>query len=90
MKSPFTAKEVQQVSKVLQDYMHKNNITSMTADECAQFLANNGIMPNNVGPQPGFNFRQMLRDGRDGLIPLVAGAYQERPRTRWEINRVSL
>ena len=45
----------------------------MTADECAQLLADNNILLNNVGPKPGFNFRQMLRDGSDELIPLVKG-----------------
>lgn len=89
MEPSFTTEKVQQVSKVLQDYMRKNNIRRMTADECAQLLADNGILPNDVGPKPGFNFRQMLREGRDGLIPLVTGAYQERPRKSWEINRVS-
>jgi len=40
-----------------------------------------------IGPKPGFNFRQMLRDGRDKSIILVDGAYQERPNTRWKISR---
>ena len=29
-----------------------------------------------IAPKSGFNFRQMLRDGRDDLINLVDGAFQ--------------
>ena len=86
--SDFTATQVERVSKFLQDYMRHNNISVMYPDECATLLAQNNILPNDVGPKPGFNFRQMLRDGRDGEIPLVEGAYQERPNTKWHINRV--
>ncbi len=85
--SNFTNKQVKQVSNFLQNYMQHNNINSMTADECAELLASNNILPNDIGPKPGFNFRQMLREGRDKLIDLVEGAYQERPRTRWIIFR---
>jgi hypothetical protein len=67
--------------------MNSNNISFLTADECSELLAKEGLLPNNVGPKPGFNFRQMLRDGRDGLIDLVQGASQERPNTRWFIYR---
>ena len=81
----FNNNQVMQVSKFLQDYMHRNNIVSMTADECADLLAKNNILPNNIGPKTGFNFRQMLRDGRDKLIDLVEGAYQERPKKKWTI-----
>ncbi len=84
----FTENQVYRVSEFLQDYMVSNGIESMTADECAECLAKNNILPNDVGPKPGFNFRQMLRDGRDGLIPVVKGAHQERPHTRWRIDRV--
>jgi len=65
--------------------MHNNNIAKMTADECAYLLANNNILPNSVGSKPGFNFRQMLSDGRDNLIDLVEGAHQERSSTKWTI-----
>ncbi len=85
---PFTSNEVHKVSSFLQDYMKDHNIESMFADECAQLLAENDILPNTVGPKPGFNFRQMLRDGRDGLIPFTKGAYQRKPNTRWFIYRV--
>ena len=83
----FTANQVFEVSEFLQNYMRSNSIESITADECAELLAENHILPNDVGPQPGFNFRQMLRDGRDGIIPLVKGAHQTRPYARWRINR---
>ncbi len=83
--SDFNNNQVAQVSSFLQNYMHKNNIASMSADECADLLAKNKILPNNIGPKPGFNFRQMLRDGRDKLIDLVEGAYQARPKTKWTI-----
>ncbi len=86
MKQPsFTNQKVKEVSSFLQDYMQKNNIQELTADECATLLAQNNILSNQFGPKPGFNFRQMLREGRDGLISLVEGAYQARPNTRWRI-----
>ncbi len=77
--------QVFEVSDFLQDYMKRNHIESMTADQCAELLARNNILPSDVGPKPGFNFREMLRQGRDGIIPLVKGAHQKRPRTRWRI-----
>ena len=85
MTSEFSNDQVRKVSVFLQEFMNKNGISSMTANECADLLAENNILPNNVGPKPGFNFRQMLRDGRDGYINLVEGAYQERPNTKWII-----
>lgn len=88
MNSHFLQTDVQKVSDFLQNYMKQNKINSLTADECAQLLAENDVLSNKVGPKPGFNFRQMLRDGRDGLIPMVKGASQERPNTRWSIKSV--
>lgn len=85
MISKFSKSDVQKVSDFLQNYMKQNNVNSLTADECAQLLAENCVLSNKVGPKPGFNFRQMLRDGRDGLIPMIKGASQERPNTRWSI-----
>lgn len=82
---PFTDDKVSEVSDFLQGYMKNNKIPSMMADECADLLADNDILSNDVGPKPGFNFRQMLRDGRDGIIPCVLGAYQKSPCTRWTI-----
>lgn len=79
---------VKKVSVFLQKYMKENHIDFLTADECATLLAENNILSNKIPPKPGFNFRQMLRDGRDGLIDLVVGAHQERPYTRWRINRM--
>ena len=89
MISEFTNDQLKQVSAFLQEYMNRNRITSLTADECANLLSKNNLLPNNVGPKPGFNFRQMLRDGRDGYIDLVEGACQERPNTRWFIYSVA-
>ena len=86
--STFDVEQVRRVSGHLQNYMRTRRIESLTADEAAQILAVDNILPNDVGPKPGFNFRQMLRDGRGGLIPMVAGAEQKRPNTRWSINRV--
>lgn len=86
-KSNFNNLQVRQVSDFLQKYMKENQINFLTADECATLLAENNILSNKIGPKPGFNFRQMLRDGRDNLINLVDGAYQERPNTKWFINR---
>jgi hypothetical protein len=83
----FNNNKVKLVSDFLQDYMRKNDITSLTADESAELLANNGILSNEIGPKQGFNFRQMLRDGRDGKIDLVKGTEQYKNR-RWVIYRV--
>ncbi len=85
--SDYTNEQVEIVSDSLQEYMNKKDIECMTADKCATFLAENNILNNNVGPAQGFNFRQMLRDGRDGHIDLVQGAYQKRPKTHWKIYR---
>lgn len=84
----FSLKQVEEVENFLQGYMKKNNIKSFSADEAAQLLADNNILPNDVGPKPGFNFRQMLRDGRDRKIPLVKGASQVRPKTPWIIKLI--
>jgi hypothetical protein len=81
----FDNAQVKKVSDFLQEYMKRNSISSMTADQCATILAENSILRNDVGPKPGFNFRQLLRDGRDGLIDLVDGAHQERAKTKWTI-----
>lgn len=85
--SNFNNAMVKAVSDFLQNYMKSKNITFLTADQASLILAQNNILSNNVGPKPGFNFRQMLRDGRDGLIEKVLGAYQERPNKRWFIYR---
>jgi hypothetical protein len=82
----FTNGEVKIVSDYLQNYMRENNIVCMTADECADLLAKDNLLSNEIGPKPGFNFRQMLRDGRDGLINKIEGVYQERPKTKWIIS----
>lgn len=84
----FGVNKVEEVSKFLQNHMEKNNLNSLSADEAAQLLSDNKILPNDIGPKPGFNFRQMLRDGRDKIIPLVKGASQVRPKTKWTIKRI--
>ena len=84
----FNDIEVAKVSNFLQNYMKVNGLNSLTADECADLLAKNNSLSNEVGPKPGFNFRQMLRDGRENYVILVAGAFQVRPNTRWLINRI--
>lgn len=84
----YTSALVEQVGKFLQDHMKRSGISEMSADECAKLLAEAGLLPDDVGPKPGFNFREMLRDGRDGRIPLVAGAEQEQPHARWRIRRL--
>ena len=87
--SCFINAQVILVSEFLQNYMISNNVNVMTADECAELLANNNILSNNIGPKSGFNFRQMLRDGRDGYIELVKGVSQRKPNARWYINRIN-
>jgi len=84
----FNDELVKQVSDFLQNYMRENKIASLTADECANILAKNNILSNDIGPKPGFNFRQLLRDGRDGKISKIKGVYQERPHTKWVIKRI--
>ena len=88
--SDYTNEQVEQISVFLQKFMKTNNISSLSADESAELLAKFSILRNDVGPKPGFNFRQLLRDGRDGKINIVEGAYQSRPKTRWTIKRVNL
>ena len=83
--STFTNEKVQEVSQFLQEYMRRRSRTSMTSDECADVLSWGNILSNQVGAKPGFNFRQMLRDGRDGHIHRVAGASQERLHSKWLI-----
>ena len=89
MKSNYEEKLVNDISFFLQVYMKKNNLNSLTADECAELLAKNNLLSNKIGPKPGFNFRQMLREGRDGLIPQIEGVYQERPNTKWIIKNTN-
>lgn len=86
-KSDFDNKLVAKVSDFIKKHMEKTRVPSMTADQCADILAQNKILPNNVGLKPGINFRQMLRDGRDKKINLIKGAYQSSPGKRWVINR---
>jgi len=86
--SNFNNVLVSEVSNFLQEYMMKNNIDTLTADNCAELLGNSNILSNKVGPKKGFNFRQMLRDGRDEKINLVDGAFQERPKTKWFLNKI--
>lgn len=88
MSTEFNEKQVAEVGAFLQQHMKANGIKSMVPDECADLLNRSGILPNDVGPKPGFNFRQMLRDGRDGFIPLVKGARQAAPHRRWHIDRI--
>lgn len=88
MRGNFTNIQVKSVSDFLQKHMSENHIDSLSADECAELLARTETLSNTVGPKPGFNFRQMLRDGRDGLINLVEGVSQSRPHTKWIIKRV--
>lgn len=87
-KSRFDNSQVFKVSCFLQQYMKVNSVDFLKADECASLLAENNILSNEIGPKSGFNFRQMLRDGRDGLIYFVNGAYQEKPNKKWIIYKM--
>jgi len=89
MKSNFDNSDVKIVSDYLQYYMTKNGIENLTADECALLLSESKLVSNKIGPKPGFNFRQMLRDGRDGKIDFVVGAEQEKPNSRWKISKIN-
>jgi hypothetical protein len=88
--STFTNEKVQEVSQFLQEYMRRRSRASMTSDECADVLSWGNILSNQVGAKPGFNFRQMLRDGRDGRILRVTGASQERQHSKWLIRFMPL
>jgi hypothetical protein len=88
MMGDYTNDDVKMVSHYLQYIMKKYGYISLSADKCAELLNDSKILLNNVGPKPGFNFRQMLRDCRDGKLEMVAGAEQLRPNTRWTINLV--
>lgn len=88
--SEFDNDLVKEVSKILQAYMKDNNLKSMTADQCADLLHCISILSNEGHPKSGFNFRQLLRDGRDNKVDLVLGAFQKRPRTKWYINRIEV
>lgn len=76
---------VQEISSFLQDHMNTNKKSFMTADQCAELLDRNNILSSSGGPKKGFNFREVLRWGRDGKVEMVEGAYQERPNTKWTI-----
>lgn len=78
--------DIDSINKVLQNYMIENNLKSMLADECAEVLVKNNIL--SPSKKPGKRFREILRRGREGEIKMVNGAEQERPNTRWVINRV--
>lgn len=83
----FNDAQVDWVSSLLQGHMARHGIESMTPDECAQLLHQSGLFTIGRGLlKPGFRFRQMLPDGRDGKIALVQGAEQAANR-RWTIRR---
>lgn len=75
MKFIFTQKQVDDVSDFLQTYLQKNNLEFITPNIACELLDKIGILSNKLKPQPAFNFRQMLRDGRDNKIKLVTGAF---------------
>ena len=87
--SNFTNQEVKTISDSLQKYMQENNKPFMEADECADHLNIENVLTNTDGPKPGFNFRQMLRDGRDGHIDKIKGSRQMFEKGRWYIYNLS-
>ena len=84
----YSNEKVSQVSDFLQNYMKINNIIKLTPNDCAPLLNSAGLLSNKPGPALAFNFREMLRQGRDGIIQLVAGAHQIAPRKRWTIYKI--
>lgn len=88
LKLEYTQQEIEKVSKFLQDHMSQLNVKYLSADQAADLLAKNSILRNDIGPKPGFNFREMLRQGRDGKIAQIKGIYQLRPGSRWKINLI--
>lgn len=85
--SKFTNYQVKNIGDTLQTYMQKENIPEMSANMCAELLDKLSILPKGK-KRIGSNFRQMLRDGRDGLIQKMIGVEQEKPRTKWLIKKV--
>jgi len=83
-KSRFNNTLVNKVSVFLQNHLKKKNIDFLTANKCAELLDKSNILPNKRS-KSGYNFRDMLRDGQDGLIDLVEGAYQKQRYARWYI-----
>lgn len=64
--------------------MESQNLVEMSADKCAELLDDLGELPRGK-TRIGSTFRQMLRDGRDGLISKMVGIEQEKPKTKWHI-----
>lgn len=84
----YTNDEVKSVSYYLQYYMHKYNMRHLTADQAATILNHIDVLSNNKGPKPGFNFREMLRQGKKDIINMVTGAWQKKKNSTWYIFRV--
>jgi len=85
LKFEYTQREIDTVSKFLQNHMLESGVKYLTADQAAELLAKNSILRNDKGPKPGFNFREMLRQGHDGKVARMKGVYQLRPGSRWKI-----
>jgi len=90
MKFKYDNAIVEKASNFLQIYLDKNELLCLTADQSAHLLAKQGILTNQIGPKLGFNFREMLRQGRFGKVNLVSGAFQVRPRSRWHIYNLKM
>lgn len=83
-----TSERVQLVSDFLQKYMAKNVVSELSADQCATQLDKVGVLSSEGHPKPGFNFRQLLLDGRDKKVEMVKGASQNEKSKRWKIEKV--
>ncbi len=86
--SNFANKKIKEVSIFLHKYKRKNKLTSLSASECVNIFDQNNILSSNFGPKPDFNYRDMLRDGRNKTISLVNGTHQKQPNTKWTIFRI--
>lgn len=84
----YSNEQVQEVSSYLQYYMHQHKLKYLTADRAATILNHIDVLSNEKGPKPGFNFREMLRQGKKDVINMVTGAWQKKKGSTWYVFRV--
>lgn len=84
----YSNEKVKEVSYYLQYYMHQHGRQYLTADEAAIILNHINVLTKEKGPKPGFNFREMLRQGKKDTINMVTGAWQKKKGSTWYVFRV--
>lgn len=84
----YSNEQVEEVSYYLQYYMYQHNVKYLTADQAATILNHIDVLSNDKGPKPGFNFREMLRQGKKEIINMVTGAWQKKKNSTWYVFKV--